>query len=160
MTQLIVQHQTPTHLIRAVGPNLRHAVNELSSYPRLMPGLLPFAQHFIYLWGGFLVNAKRDSEIERIADEVGASTEAVEIYIGLIKRIYSGSTSNLFCSMHGLSFIKYVPASIRALGMEHRRALDPTGYASVRFFGRSQSAYEDALDRALGSIGGRSGLFY
>jgi hypothetical protein len=160
MTQLIVQHQSPAHLIRAVGPNLRHAVNELSSYPRLMPGLLPFAQHFIYRWGGFLVNAKRDYEIGRIAEEIGASTDAVELYLGLIKRIYSGSSTNLFCSMHGLSFIKYVPASVRALGMEHRRALDPTGYSTVGFFGTSESAYEGALDRALVVIGGRSGLFY
>lgn len=160
MTQLIVQHQTPAHLIRAAGPNLRHAVNELSSHPRLMPGFLPFAQHFIYLWGGFLVNAKRDYETRRIAEEIGASAEAVEIYIGLIKRIYSGSATNLFCSMNGLSFIKYVPASVRALGMEHRRALDPAGYAAVGFFGGSESAYEIALDRALVAIGGRSGLFY
>lgn len=160
MTQLIVQHQTPAHLIRAVGPNLRHAVNELSSYPRLMPGLLPFAQHFIYLWGGFLVNDKRDYEVGRIAEEIGVSTDAVELYLGLIKRIYSGSSTNLFCSMHGLSFIKYVPASVRALGMEHRRALDPAGYSAVGFFGTSESAYEGALDRALVAIGGRSGLFY
>ena len=106
------------------------------------------------------MNDKRDYEVGRIAEEIGVSTDAVELYLGLIKRIYSGSSTNLFCSMHGLSFIKYVPASVRALGMEHRRALDPAGYSAVGFFGTSESAYEGALDRALVAIGGRSGLFY
>lgn len=160
MAQYIVQHQTPRHLFGAVGPSLREAVKELSSFPRLMPSLLPFVQHFFYLWGGFLVLSKRDEEVTAIAEEIGSNVKAVELYLKVIKHIYSGPSSSLFKSIHGLWCITYVPASIRALGMKHRLALDPDGYKGVEFFGAAQPAYEAALDRALVSIGGCSGLLY
>ena len=160
MAQYIVQHQTPRHLFGAVGPSLQNAVKELSSHPRLMPGLLSFAQHFFYLWGGFLVIDKRAEEVAAIAEETGSSVKAIKLYLQIIKYTYSGPSSSLFQSMHGLWFMTYVPAAIRALGMKHRLALDPGGYAGVRFFGAAQPEYEAALDRALVSIGGCSGLLY
>lgn len=160
MAQYIIQHRTPRHLFRAVGPNLQNAVKELSSHPKSITDILPFVQHFFYVWGGFLVTSKRDQEVNAIAEETGSSVKAVEVYLEIIEHIYSGPSSTLFKSMQGLWFMTYVPASIRALGMKHRLAMDPVGYEGVQFFGTAQPAYEAALDRALVSIGGSSGLLY
>jgi hypothetical protein len=144
-------------LLTEFGINLRESMALLSERPRLLFTFCPFLQTFLFVWGGFLMDANRDWEIQKLANECSTTTEAVELYIRVFNTIYTGS---MIAASHGRSYVKWVPAAFRALGIRHRRALDPTTYGPTSFFGDSDPLYDVALNRALSAIGGVTGLRY
>jgi hypothetical protein len=159
-TLQLVQFYDSMHLILNLGANLRNAVSKLSSNPRYFLGFPAFLQTYFFVWGGFIVDARRAWEVEQMARETSTTSNAVEVYLEVLDAIYTGPGSSMTGSGQGITYFKYTPAACRALGMEHRRAADPGYYTGLPFFGGLGPLYEAALDRALSAIGGRVGLRY
>ncbi|MBX3134578.1 MAG: hypothetical protein KF689_14440 [Gemmatimonadaceae bacterium] len=153
----LMQHGDAIKLITHHGPQLASAVSALSSRPRHLDCFPAFLQTFFFVWGGFLYMPRRDEEVAAIAEECSTSPAAVEHYLQILDDLYSRA---LFQDWTDFRFFKWVPGAFRALGGLHRRALDPTAYASVTFFGTSQPKHLLALDRGLSAIGGHKGLRY
>ncbi len=155
----LMQHEGTIQLIRNTGPSLRQAISKISSVPQYIFGFPSFLQTFFYIWGGFWVNDHKSYEIEQMAKEAGTTPDAVEFYLKVLDKIYSGTGTSLFYEWENLTFFKYVPAAFRAIGIIHRENIDNNRYAQVSFFTNVvNTAYYNALDRALANIQGVSGL--
>ena len=158
-TLQILNQEDTERLVASAGPNLRSAMSRLSESPRYFYGFPAFLQTYFFVWGGFLLNAERDWEVQRLAHETDTTVEAVELYLDVLSRIFTGTSGSIFQTNWGMTYFPYVPAAFRALGIRHRQALDSARYSSTAFF-RSSAVYDAALDRALEKIGGVSGLIY
>ncbi|BDD88885.1 hypothetical protein DPPLL_32500 [Desulfofustis limnaeus] len=158
----VVRHETPQQLIDTTGPVLRATISELSSHPRHLFGFPSFLQRFFFVWGGFIVEANRATEIEQMAREAGTSKDAVEHYLNVLDLLYQSRDGNLslFQNWGGFRYFKFVPGALRALGFLHREAIAPELYANTEFFGRSGEKYRTALERALVDTGGTAALRY
>lgn len=153
----LMQKGSALKLVSQHGPALASAISDLSAFPRHLDCFPSFLQTFFFVWGGFLFLPLRDEEIAALAEECSTSPEAIEHYLSILDTLY---TRGLFQTWTDFFYFKWVPGAFRALGAQHRLALDPTAYAGVMFFGTSHPKHLAALDRALVSIGGHTGLKY
>ena len=156
----IMQSEDSVYLVKNLGSNLGSAVSQLSSHPRLLFGFPAFLQTYFFVWGGFILDARRTWEIQRMAEETATTPAAIEHYLAVLDAMYTGGAGSMNASIYGCTSFKYVPAAVRGLGITHRRAVDPGYYSGAAFFGTLGAAYGAALDRALAAIGGVASLRY
>jgi len=157
-TLFVMQHKDSAHLATMHGSSMAETVSALSAHPRFIYGFPSFLQTFFFVWGGFIYAPRRDEEISRMAQECRTSPEAVEQYLLVLEQLFTGAGTSMFQTWTDFWFFKWVPAAFRALGAEHRKALNPTAYSGVQFFGTSHPKHADALNRALTAIGGTASL--
>jgi hypothetical protein len=79
-------------------------------------------QTFLCCWGGFLVTARRDDELDMIGEEVGLTRAEAAEGIAAFDRLFPlpGDGSWLVKTRNGAEVMSLVPAAIRGVGVLHR----------------------------------------
>lgn len=137
-------------------PLLRNILNNMSDNTDTINHFLNFVVSWIFVWGGFILKREESREYELLAADNTIPKELAIDFVKRIKDIYSRGLNLINNNRPDILFLKWVPAPYRALGILHRRSLDPH-YNTINAF--AQDAHNlIILDQCLASIGGRGGL--
>lgn len=139
-------------------PAIRQALNELCDYNSSPAKFMQFVIRFVFVWGGILLktNGSIKIELNRLANETGISDETAVHYLKILYLIYN-SGDGLFLNNNNRFFMKYIPASLRAIGLKHRQSIFP-GFNSQLFLQDIQ--HLELLNRATASFGGQAGIIF
>src|SRR5699024_4200862 len=96
-------------------------------------------------------------DLNHMAIETGISDENALEYLKILYRIYQRG-HGLFINNNERFFMKYIPSSLRALGLRHRKSVYGVDYNKSLFV---QDATNDHfLNEALEEIGGNVNLIF
>ena len=137
-------------------PAIRQALNELCEYNTSPAKFMQFVTSFVFVWGGILL--KKDgsykTELNALANETGISDKTAVHYFKILFLIYNNG-DGLFLKYRDKFFMKYIPASLRAIGLKHRQSIFP-GFSTQLFPQDKQHLIH--LNNATASFGGNAGI--
>lgn len=117
---------------------------------------MQFVTSFVFVWGGILL--KKDgsykTELNALANETGISDKTAVHYFKILFLIYNNG-DGLFLKYRDKFFMKYIPASFRAIGLKHRQSIFP-GFSTQLFPQDKQHLIH--LNNATASFGGNAGI--
>lgn len=137
-------------------PAIRQALNELCEYNTSPAKFMQFVTSFVFVWGGILL--KKDgsykTELNALANETGISDKTAVHYFKILFLIYNNG-DGLFLKYRDKFFMKYIPASFRAIGLKHRQSIFP-GFSTQLFPQDKQHLIH--LNNATASFGCNAGI--
>jgi len=110
----------------------RDAIVQICESSSCVSQLAVFLYKWVFVWGGFVCKQDEELEYALIGRQCGISAATARLFIDIIRSAFSGG-AGLFFEDESKLFMKYVPASLRALGALIRRLESPS-YAETRFF--------------------------
>lgn len=157
---IIAKTRQGRNVISERTPAIRDALNKLCDYNLSPSKFINFVSRFIFLWGGIILKDKENGvykDLHQIAKETGISDENALEYLKILFRIYQ-SGSGLFINNNERFFMKYVPSSLRALGLRHRKSVFGADYDKSLF--TQDAANDNLLNESLMEIGGNVNLIF
>lgn len=153
---IVAKSKQGRDIITERTPLVQDTLNNLCDYNVDPNKFINFVTRFIFLWGGIFTNESVDNELQLLADETGISQEQAESFYKTVKKLYNSGSGLFYESKDNTKvFMKFIPASIRALGLIHRKSI-------ITNFNRPLFREDDKnllmLDKVFEDIDGHIGL--